>query len=173
MVCGIRATSKAPWLDRGDGQADTIDGDRALLDHVTEALRWCGNLHERPFSFGRPRSDLTRGVDMALDDMAVEPAVGPQGPLQVDSIALARPEPRLDRRRVSATTSARDRCRRPTSTAVRQTPLTARESPTSRPIARSPTSSTRRRPPLTSSHPFDRAEGFDDPGEHGLTVSPG
>ena len=86
-MCGIKATSNPDSVDRGDGKADTIHGDRALLDHVTQVPVAHVYTESCPVSFGHDADNLPVGVDMTLDDVAVEASIGAHGSFQVDLIA--------------------------------------------------------------------------------------
>ena len=84
-VSGISDTSNQSGVERGDRQADAVDGDRAVLDDV--ALR--ARPGPRPARGGRSRPRSTRAhladaVDVALDDVAAERLAGPQRGLEVD-----------------------------------------------------------------------------------------
>ena len=168
-VSGISDTANAVVVDRGDGQRDAVDRDRALLDDVAQQLRAARRSSRR----GRSRPRATRAtvadaVDVALHDVAAEAVGRAQRQLEVDRVARARARPSEERRSVSCITSAREARRRRSSVAVRQTPLTATESP-SRELARRARSATRSRTPspvgVDARRPCPRSG--DQPGEHG------
>ena len=91
---------------------------------------------------GVPASDRADAVDVALHEVPAEPGRQGRRPLEVDPLARPRAEPSADRSNVSFITSAVNTSPS-TSTTVRQTPLTAIESPW-RGVARSPTGRARR-----------------------------
>ena len=130
---GIRLTSNQARRRRrygADGQRDAVDGDRALLDDVAGEVGRAARC-ARPPSARRAcgPSDRADAVDVALHDVPAEPGVGGDGALEVDRVAGGQRARGCCGRSVSAMTSARpDAVRRPPVT-VRQTPLTAIESP--------------------------------------------
>ena len=112
----------------GDGERDAVDRDRALLDDVAQQAGLGGDRHDAREARPRaPPPPSPSAVDVALDDVAAEPVGGAQRQLEVDRRA-GPSAPSEERRSVSSITSA---AKRPSSiaVAVRQTPLTAIESP--------------------------------------------
>ena len=71
----------------GDGERDPVDGDRALLDDVCRQAGWEREVDRLPTVPGRARRDGGGAVDVALDDVAAEPAVGGHRALEVDAVA--------------------------------------------------------------------------------------
>src|SRR5882724_4861753 len=115
-------------VDPGHGETDTVDGDRALLHHIAED--GVPRRHDHPGgTVGQvdPFGDLADAVDVTLDDVAAEPVGEADGPLEVHGVPAVR-APRQVRRSVSSTASAAHQPS-PSSTAVRQQPLTAMEAP--------------------------------------------
>ena len=173
-VCGTSATAKPAVVERGDGEARAVDGDRALLDHVAEDL--VGRVdpdapcRRPPASTRRTRADA---VDVPLDVVPAERLAGPQRGLDVDA-STRREAARATCARASRA-RRRSRCARPrSSTAVRQTPPIETESPTARRRAvagastssRSAVSAPRRR---SRRRPADLAN---DPREHRPRLAP-
>ena len=116
-------------VERGDGQADAVDRNRALEDHPGRQIGRKANAQAAELAFvGDRRLEGADAVDVSLDDVPAEPAVGAQRPLQVDRPARRRAAPSAVTRRVSGDTSMHHGgpSRRIT---VRQTPLVARLSP--------------------------------------------
>ena len=89
-----------------DGQRNSVDGDRALLDDVTE------DLGARPIRIRRanPSSvaseDRAEAVDVTLHDMAAEPIGGPQRELEIHVRSRAPGRPARSRASVSFIASA-------------------------------------------------------------------
>ena len=126
-VSGINETSTIPPSIAGDGQADAVERDRAALDDV--ALEPGGELDPDAAREAVRRSlgDTVRRVDVALDDVAAEPVGGADGGLEVDR--RARLEAAERGQLEGLVHHVGGEAVRPSSTAVRQTPETATESP--------------------------------------------
>ena len=84
----MRLTVKLSLAGLDDGEADAVDGDRALVDEVaargrpgreTSTTSQC--------SLGVRGEDLADAVDVALDDVAAEARCGGDGALEVDPVA--------------------------------------------------------------------------------------
>ena len=89
-VSGIRLTVKRVVAGLDDGEADAVDGDRALVDEVAAELRSGSAISTTSqCSLGVRRDDRADAVDVALDDVAAEPLVGGDGALEVDPVARA------------------------------------------------------------------------------------
>ena len=78
--------------ERGDGEADAVDGDRALLDDVAQHVarrgeRRCGS-SRRPAACAL--DDRADAVDVALHDVATEAVGEAHRPFEVDRVAGAR-----------------------------------------------------------------------------------
>ena len=112
------------------GEADAVDGDRALLDDVA------GVGGVRIGRSGRGLDDLADAVDVALHEVAAEAVRQADGRSRLTG-RPGRRSPRVVRASVSSTTSADHAVGGPRSTTVRQQPLTAIESPTWRRRGRS------------------------------------
>ena len=75
-VSGISETVRRLVVDRGDGEADAVDRDRALLDDVAQQIGVAAIVAMRARS--RPRSTAAtraEAVDVALHDVAAEAVV--------------------------------------------------------------------------------------------------
>ena len=81
-VCGMTATVKPSSSGVDDGEADAVDGDRALLDDVAQQLGRHADLQ-----VGRRVDDLADGVDVALHEVAAEAVLEADRPLEVDRVA--------------------------------------------------------------------------------------
>ena len=135
-VYGMSATEKAPGREPRHRERDAVDRHRALLHQVAlepgrRLDRELGRLAQSP-----QLADAPDAVHVALHDVAVEAAVGPQRPLEVDArarVAAARRRPCA--RRVSSVSSHGEAVGVATATAVRQQPLTAIEPPSGRPAS--------------------------------------
>ena len=132
-VCGISATSKPLVVERGDGERDAVDRDRALLDAVAE----------RPSRGRRPTRDgcLASGADRSGRGRRRRRGPARRGRRAGRRrAATARGSPRRRARGGPARSARASRGRRrrravppSASTTVRQTPATATESPTAAP----------------------------------------
>ena len=139
-----------------DGEADPVDGDRALLDDVAQQVAVAAHAQ-----VGRRVDDLADAVDVTLHEVAAEAVGQPHRPFEVDrvaggEVAEAGAAPRL------VGQSASHQSGRPSATTVRQQPLTAIDAPSST------SSSTRRAadPQAIAVALGDAAQLLDDPGEH-------
>ena len=124
------ATPRTPSSSTaGDRQRHAVDGDRALLDDVAQQLAGRAMRTTRAKPSSASRRDAADAVDVALDDVAAEPVAGAQRQLEVHLRPRRRAAPsddaaqRLGHHVGARTVSA------PAPRAVRQTPLTATESP--------------------------------------------
>ena len=122
-VVGIRLTSNQSVADRGDGQADAVDRDRALLDDVAVEAGGQRDAHDGPVLVGPPSSDAG-AVDVALHEWPPSRSLQLDRPLEVDRAADRAARRGRSGRGVSCITSAVNG-RPAVSTTVRQTPLTA------------------------------------------------
>ena len=127
-VSGISETSTPSSPSAGDREADAVEGDRAVLDHVAEQLVAERDRDPAGEAVLGDADDLADAVDVALDDVAAERVAGPQRRLEVDRRARLEVAERGQRRASGSSRRRRSRRRRARST-VRQTPLTATESP--------------------------------------------
>ena len=82
-VCGMTATVKPSSSDVDHGEADAVDGDRALLDHVAAEV---GGHADRAGRAPGSTISPTR-VDVALDEVAAEPVGQPDRALEVHRVA--------------------------------------------------------------------------------------
>src|SRR3954447_9696163 len=71
-------------VDPGDGQADAVDGDRALLNHVAQQLGRRLDGHHAGEAVLRDARDDADAVDVTLHDVAAQARVRAQGEIQVD-----------------------------------------------------------------------------------------
>ncbi len=71
--------------DAGDGQADAIDGDRAFLDDVAHDGRRRFDVEDVILAVLFEPPHLAPGIDVAEDEVAVEPGIGPERALEVDA----------------------------------------------------------------------------------------
>ena len=126
---------EAGLVERGDGQRDAVDRDRALLDAVAQQLERRLDPHAHAVALGRDRGDRADAVDVALHLVAAERIAGTERRLDVD----ARRRTASRGASVSGTTSKESRPP-PFATTVRQTPAIATESPTSATVPHSTTS---------------------------------
>ena len=76
-VVGMRETREGVVADLDDGEADAVDGDRALLDDVGGELGGERDLDDLPAVARRAGRDRAGAVDVALDDVPAEPARRP------------------------------------------------------------------------------------------------
>ena len=83
---GDEADGEAVVLRLDDGEADTVDGDRALVDEVAGEVGGQGDLDEVPVLAGRAGDDLADAVDVALHDVAAEALVDGDRALEVDPV---------------------------------------------------------------------------------------
>ena len=164
-VCGM-IVSRARRLERRDRQADAVDRDRAFV-------------HQVPVEFLRAREFAATSCRRPADPARGTRRCRPRGPARCGRSAgrsgdsgrsrftrePARRSPRLVRRSVSGARSARERRRDADPTAVRHTPFTAMLAP-SRDIAASPLHAPSGAHPRARLDRFDRAQLFNDPGEH-------
>ena len=77
-------------VERGDGERDAVDGDRALLDAVAQDLRG----RPRPSTTPSPSdstADAADAVDVALDEVAAERLARAQRGLEVDLVPGGEP----------------------------------------------------------------------------------
>ena len=84
---GDQADGEAGLAGLDDGEADAVDGDRALVDEVAREVGGQGDLDDVPVLAGRSGDDLADTVDVALDDVAAEPLVDGDGAFEVDPVA--------------------------------------------------------------------------------------
>ncbi len=112
-------------VERGDGERDAVDRDRALLDAVAQQLGRALDPDAAPVALRLDRGDAADAVDVALHLVAAERIAGTERRLDVDA-----PGEGLVRASVSGTTSKAS-LPSPLSTTVRQTPAIATESPSS------------------------------------------
>ena len=75
--------TEAIFAERGDGQADAIDGDRPLLDQVTGSGFRQRDDQIEIRSLGFRGEDLGRGVDVPLHEVTAEASVGTQGSFEI------------------------------------------------------------------------------------------
>ena len=130
----------------GDRQADAVDRDRALVDEYGASAGRKADRQPVELRVGPQFLDVPDGVDVPLHEVAAEPAVGAQRPLEIDERAPRQRAERRDAQRLRSDVGVNLAAPRATMT-VRQTPLTARLSPG----ASSPASGDamrRRTPPL-------------------------
>ena len=73
--------------DLDDGEADAVDGDRALVDEVLRELGRQGDLDDLPVLGGLASYDVADAVDVALHDVTAEALLGGDGSLEVDPVA--------------------------------------------------------------------------------------
>src|SRR5262249_30279656 len=79
---------KAAGFHGGHGGADPVDGDAAFRREPAVPFLWNRNGQlPVPVSPPLPTCHSSRAVDVARDEMAAQPSVGPQRPLQVDAVA--------------------------------------------------------------------------------------
>src|SRR3990167_9282124 len=71
-------------VDRIDGQARAVDGDRAFVGDVLGQFAWCTNGELPRPGILRHRDDLTDTVNMPTDQVTTQAAGGCQGLFQVD-----------------------------------------------------------------------------------------
>ncbi len=113
----------------GDGEADAVDGDRALLDQVAaEAVGQPHGQSGRAVGLRGARDHGADAVDVALHDVAAEPVGEADRALEVHRVTGGRGRRCVVRSRVSAWASAAHQPS-PCSTTVRQQPLTAMDAP--------------------------------------------
>ena len=113
-----------------DGQADAVDGDRALVDEVAGEVGRQRDLDDLPVLARGAGEDLAGAVDVALDDVAAEPG-STVGALEVDPGARGEA---AQRGLVEGLLHDVGGDRPPSRSAtVRQQPLTAIESPSPAP----------------------------------------
>ena len=110
------------------------------------------------------RDDLADAVDVALDDVAAEPVGGPHRQLEVDPVARPRAPPSAVTLRVWFIASV-SKPSASAAVAVRQTPLTATESPAAI-SRREPGRDPQPRAVGAGLERLDRADVLDQPGEH-------
>ena len=79
-----------------DGEADPVDGDRAVRHEEGGELRRHGDVDEAGVARLLDTLHLPDSVDVALDEVPAQPVAEPERPLQVD------PRPRASRRWWSA-----------------------------------------------------------------------
>ena len=73
-------------FERGDGEADAIDGDGSFVYQVRIELG--GDANAQPpvvIAEGVERQEFAGAIDVALDDVAAEAAAGGKGALQIDA----------------------------------------------------------------------------------------
>ena len=127
-VSGISDTSKPCVVDARDGQRDAVDGDRALLDDVAQQLRrGAAIVTTRAKPSSRTAATVPIAVDVALHDVAARGARRRAARARGSPAARAQ----LAERRAPQRLVHRVGGEAPSSicVAVRQTPLTATESP--------------------------------------------
>ena len=88
-VVGISDDLEPVLAEPRHRQGDPVDGDRALLDDVAGHGGGQRDPHHLPVLRRRPREHVPGAVDVALHDVAPEPAVERGGPLEVDLAAHA------------------------------------------------------------------------------------
>ena len=69
------------------GQADAVDGDRALVDEVRREVARHRDRHDVPVLARVAAYDVPDGVDVALDQVPAETGAGRDRALEVDPVA--------------------------------------------------------------------------------------
>ena len=85
-VCGMTATVKPSSSDVDDGEADAVDGDRALLDDVAEQVARASRTRRS----GAGSTISPTRVDVALHEVAAEAVGEADRALEVDRVAGPR-----------------------------------------------------------------------------------
>ena len=90
VLDGVRDQVDAEGAGRGavgdavDGEADAVDRDRSLQREVARQRRRRGDLEQPRFAGALEARDGADAVDVAADQVAVEPVAGAQGLLEID-----------------------------------------------------------------------------------------
>src|SRR5215212_5235882 len=87
---GDQHDREAVVLDLDQGQADAVDGDRALGDHQYRPGRVDGEAEELPFPLGAASAEDGGRVDVPLDEVTAQTVAGPQRALQVHRAVLGQ-----------------------------------------------------------------------------------
>ncbi len=79
--------SAMPWCQRGDGQADAVDRERAFFGDV--AAQFFRHAHGKPptIAFGYEARDATDSVHVALHEMAAQARSNRKRPFEIDHVA--------------------------------------------------------------------------------------
>ena len=99
-VCGISATAKPGVVERRDGEARPLDGDRALLDGVAEDLRRRVDPDAATVALVLDAADDADAVDVPLDVVAAERLARTERRLDVDARARGEAAERGARERL-------------------------------------------------------------------------
>src|ERR1700747_398017 len=74
-------------MPAGDGEADTVDGDRTFFDDVAAQILRDADGEPPVVAFGDERRDAPDSVDVALNEMAAEASGGGKWALEIHGLA--------------------------------------------------------------------------------------